>query len=554
MMNITALPQFTRNANRFKQIVWILGKYGLAYWIKDIFPGFIKGLFKSSQGERISDMTFEARVRMALTELGPTFIKLGQILSTRPDLVGPVLAQELTELQSDTPADPPDAVRAVIESELGKKIEELFTEFDEQAIASASIGQAHIARLRTGQAVVVKVQHRGIENKIATDLDILAVLADLGEKYDDQLRLYQPKAIVAEFSRILLHELDFRREERNLQRFSQNFAQDASIHIPIPFPELSSRRVLTMEKLQGFSIGDREKLKQEGLDTQEIAQRGANLFLDMIFRDRFYHADPHPGNIWILPDRRFGLLDCGMVGHVDDLTVEILEEILLAAVETDAQRITDLVVRMGTIPRGFDRSALQNEISEFVADFAGQSLGEFDLTGALNGVTDIIRRYRILLPKGIALLIKVLVMLEGTSRLLNRDFNLAELLEPYYKKAAQRRFTPEKILSKLKRSYRDWDRLIDLFPREAADILQRMRDGRFDVQLEHHRLDSTVNRLVLGILVAALLLSSCMLVSRQIPPSLLGISIPGAAGVFLSIYLGYRLYRAIKRSGDLGDR
>jgi ubiquinone biosynthesis protein len=553
-MKLTSLPQYTRNAKRFTEIVSVLAKYGFANWIRENDPEFIKGLFKSSQGVRLSELSPDARIRMALTELGTTFIKLGQILSTRPDLVGLSLARELSELQADVPADPPDAVRMTLEREFGKSPEELFAFFDNKPVASASIGQAHCATLHDGQQVVVKVQHQGIEDKVTTDLEILMTLAELAEKHDRNLRLYRPRAIVNEFQRGLLRELDFRREGRNLEEFTRNFKGDPAVHIPKPFFRLTSRCVLTMERLEGFSIADENRLRQERMDTKEIAERGARLYLDMIFRDSFYHADPHPGNIWVLSDGVIGLLDCGMVGRLDEQTREEVEGMLLSAIERDAAYLTEHVIRIGSVPQGFDRDGLRADIVDFVAEYVGQSLKDFDLSGALNALTAIIRRHRIVLPARVSLLLKVLVMLEGTSRALNRDFSLAELLQPYYANTIQRRLSPERLIRRLRRSYRDWDRFIDMLPRGLGDILQRVRDGKFDVNLEHRRLDATVNRLVYGILVAALFVGSCQLLSRQVPPTIGGVSILGTIGLLLSLALGFRLVRAIRKSGGLSDR
>ena len=553
-MKLTALPQFKRDAGRFKEIVTVLVRYGLADWLETHEPDFIKNLRKKGKGGKAENLSPEARVRLALTELGTTFIKLGQIMSTREDIVGPALAKELVQLQSSTPADPPEIVIATFTAEVGSSPEELFTEFDSQAVASASIGQIHRARLKNGQQVVVKIQHDGIEKTVTTDLDILMTLAEFAEKVDANLLLYQPRKTLAEFRRNLLRELDFQREQKNLERFTKNFEKDTTVHIPRTFPEISSRRVLTMEKLDGFSIGDKEKMQQNGLDSKQVAIDGANIFLKMIFRDSFYHADPHPGNIWVLSDGTIGLLDFGMVGRLDVHTRDDLEELLLAAINRDAGRITDYVLRIGSVPKGIDRNGLRAEISEFVDDYIGESLKDFDLSGALNGLTKIIRDYRIILPSNISLLLKVLVMLEGTSRSLNRDFNLAELLEPYQSKSIRRKYSPEKLLHRMQRSYRDWERLLDMLPKELAEILQQVRDGSFDVYLEHRRLDTIINRLVHGILTAALFLGSCQLLGRKIPPLINDVSVFGATGCLLSIFLGIQLFRAIKKSGDLGGR
>lgn len=551
MLSLTSLPQFTRNTKRFTEIVSILGKYGLANWISENDPEFLRNFFRSAQGVQLSNLSQEARLRLALTELGPTFIKLGQILSTRADLVGPAFAREFAGLQSDIPPDPPEVIRAVIAEELGQPVERLFAAFEDQPIGSASIGQVHRATLPDGQRVVVKVQHQGIEEKVTNDLDILMALAELAEQYDETLQVYQPRATLAEFRRNLLRELDFTRERRNLEEFARNFVGDRAIHIPKPFPELSARRVLTMEMLDGMSIRHVAEIEAQGVNTKELATRCANIYLNMIFRDRFFHADPHPGNIWVLRDGAVGLLDCGMIGRIDAHTRGEVERMLLSAVEKDAEQLADVVVRIGTMPQGLNRDALRADIDEFVAEYLGQSLQDFDLSGALEGLTEIIRQYHILLPPGLSSLLKGLVMLEGTSRSLSRDFSLIDLLRPYYANAMKRRLSPEKFLLRLRRSYQDWDRLLNMLPQELADILRRIRDGKFDVNLEHRRLDAIVNRLVYGIVTAALFVGSCLLVSQRIPPVIQGISLPGAVGCLAACGLGFRLLQAIKRSGDL---
>jgi ubiquinone biosynthesis protein len=550
-LKLGTLIQFSKNAPRFQEIVGTLARYGLANWIKENDPQFLKDLLKSSKGDQITEMSPEVRVRMALTELGTTFIKFGQILSTRADLIGPAMAKELTKLQADVPPDDEAVVRETVETELGKPLETLFAEFDLEAMGSASIGQVHRAELHGGETVVVKVQHAGIEPKVVNDLEILKALAELAERYDPDLRLYQPRATVADFSRTLLRELDFRRELRSHSQFQQNFADSEWVHMPNTYPELSSRRVLTMEMLVGFSIAETNRLAEENIDTKNFAHQGANIYLEMIFRDRFFHADPHPGNIWVLPGGKLGLLDCGMTGRLDSEMREELEGLLLAAVDNDPERLTDHVYRIATVPQSVDRNALRRDIDDFLAEYVNVSVDDLDLSAALDTFTDILRTHHILLPAGISLLIRVLVMLEGTSRLLDRNFSLAELIQPYAVKSIQRRYSPEKILQQAKDTYRDWDRVLKILPRELFDILIRIREGRFDVSIEHRRLEKVVTWLVHGMLSAALFLGGSMILSREIRPTIGGISVLGASAAVLGLLLGYRLIRAMKRSGDL---
>jgi ubiquinone biosynthesis protein len=542
--------RFDRNAKRVGEILAILGRYGLADWLSGLNYDWLQGRFVSFDGERLGKLTQEARIRLALTELGTTFIKLGQMLSTRADLVGPSLAEELSQLRSHTPPDAPEIIKESIRVELGKPVEDLFAEFNDKPLASASIGQVHAAKLFSGEQVVVKVQRAGIENKILGDLDIMGMLADLAQKHVSYLRAYQPVATLREFRRTLLNELDFSSEKRNIEEFAANFVKDKSVHFPHVHPDLCSRRVLTMEMLVGISGEDIPGMRGSGFDLNEFAQRGANMYLDMIFRDGFYHADPHPGNLMMLPGGIVGVIDCGMVGRLDETMREEVEALLIAIISKDAVELTDSVMRLGSVPPDLDRDTLRSEISNFVSEYASRSLRDFNLSAALRQMTDIVRRYHILLPSTLALMLKTLVMLEGTSRQLNPNFNLAALIEPYQVKVLKHKLSLDRVLRKVYRMYRDWDRLIDMLPRDITEILRRVRNGTFELRHEHHRLESTVNRLVLGMLTAALFLGSSLLLAHKVEPAPGDISVVGAIGFVLSMFLGWRMIRAINKSED----
>jgi ubiquinone biosynthesis protein len=549
-MRLSSLPRFERNARRLAEILGVLSKYGLADWLSKVDAEWIQGRLVSSDGERLNSVSHEARIRLALTELGTTFVKFGQILSTRGDLIGPALAEELGKLRSHTPPDPPDTVRATILAELGKPVDELFSAFDDQSLASASIGQVHRARLASGDAVVVKVRHAGIEEKVLQDLDIMEGLADLLGKHVAAMRPYQPVATVREFRRILLRELDLNSERRHLEEFTRNFANDLTIRFPMVYAELCSRHVLTMEFLVGISGEDDKGLHESGVDLTDFAERGANMYLGMVFRDGFYHADPHPGNLMLLPGGVVGVLDCGMVGRLDDTLREEIENVLLAVAMRDTQELMEIALRLGVAPIDLDQEALRSEIASFLAEYSGQSVHEVNLSEALRRVIDVIRRFRIVLPSASSLLLKTLVMLEGTARLLHPAFSLAELIEPYARRALRRRLSPRRFLRKLHRAARDWDRLLEAVPRDLTDILRRVRAGKLGIRHEHHRLENTVNRLVMGLLSAALVVSSAVLWSATAPPVIFGVSVPGLLGYVLGLVLGYRVLRKLGRGGD----
>lgn len=549
-MKLSSIPQIYRNLNRAVEIFSVLSKYGLANWASRFDVEFARNLFKAKDGQALAKQPPERRIRLALTELGPTFIKLGQVLSTRPDLVGVALAQELEHLQEEAPADSIGEVRQTIESEFHRPIEELFAEFDPEPLASASIGQVHAARLHSGEAVVVKVKHRHVEDKVRVDLDIIAGLAQFAEKMPEY-RNYRPMATMEEFRRTLLRELDFARERRNMQRFARNFRRDRRVRIPMAYAELCSSRVLTMERLTGIKLAEAAKVRGSRAELDEIARRGAHIFLEMIFTHGFFHADPHPGNIVILEGNVIGLFDFGMVGQVDERLREDIEDMLVALVGRDAEHLTSLIVRVGRVPQDLDLASLSYDVSEYVANYGDQPLNDFDFTGAINELTELIRRYEITLPPRIALLLKVLVMLEGMSRMASPTFNLMEVIRPYQRKLIMRRLSPLRRVRKLQRIYRELEHLAEVTPRSLSDILEQIQSGKFDVHLDHRGLEPSVNRLVMGLLTSALFLGSTIMLSQKVPPLVGDVSFVGTAGAILSLVLAMRLFWAISKSGRL---
>lgn len=551
-MKITTIPHLYRNVNRWGEILAILSKYGLADWISRFDLAVMKGFLKNRDGAALAHLSRETRIRLALEELGPTFIKLGQILSTRPDQVGMALAQELQQLQTNVACDNPQAVRELVEHELGKPLESLFAEFDHHPIASASIGQVHRARLHSGEQVVVKVQHPNIRRRMEVDLDILAGLAHLAEGIPE-LEPYRPQATVAEFRRIVRRELDFAREARNLEQFARNFANNPHVRIPRFYPKLSTSRVLTMEWLNGAKLNDPALRQLTNVDLKQVARHGAEMYLEMIFHHGFYHGDPHPGNIVVLSDGTIGLLDFGMVGRIDEQLREDIEDMLSAIVSQDGQQLTSLVIRLGAVPPGLDEPALSVDLAEFVVHYANQPVDSFDLAGALTEMIEIIQRYRIVLPPSLAMLIKVLVMLEGTARMLEPHFSLMELIEPYQRKMLRRRLSPTRQARKLRRIYSEVEQLAEVLPRRLREILQQVEMGKFDVHLDHRGLEPSVNRLVLGMMTSALFLGSAIMISQDVWP-IWGVPVPGTLGVLLSALLGWRLLRAIAKSGRLDRR
>lgn len=552
-MPFNPLARQQRDLGRVTEIVKSLVRYGLADWMRPLPFSWIQEFFRSKEGDKIADAPMVVRLRMVMAELGPTFTKLGQLLSTRPDLVGADVAFELSKLQASTPADSAEEIRQIILEDLGAEPEVLFAEFDPEPFASASIAQVHYARLMSGEAVVLKVQKPGIRKKVEADLSILGWLAEQAENHSPQLRVYQPLEVVRQFERSLKHELDFEHERRNLEEFTHRFRHDPTVRFPTAWPAYSSRRVLTMERFVGVFGNDQAQLQASGADLNEFALRGANMYLEMIFRDSFYHADPHPGNLMLLPGGVVGVLDCGMAGRLDERVRTEIENLVMAVGQSDPLALAGAVVRLAVNPPEGDREQLVAELSEFVADHTGRPIGELELGPALQSLTGIIRRHHLVLPPSVSLLLRTLILLEGTSQLLSPQFSLAAVIRPYYRRALRRRLTPGRWVNRMQRMARDWDALFQTLPNDLSEMVQRVRTGNFQVHLDHRHLDPVINRLVLGIVVASLFLGSSLLWSMKAPPVLGGVSIFGAAGYALAVYLGWRLFRAIRKSGDIGS-
>ncbi len=572
-MKISSIPQLYRNLRRWQEIIAVLRRYGLADWLSQLKFDFIRDWIKDDQGVPLASYSREKRIRLALTELGPTFIKLGQVLSLRPDLIGPELATELTSLQSHVPADSDETVREIIAQELGQPVEELYAEFNGQAIASASIGQVHLAKMRDGTPVVVKVQHANIHSTVNEDLEVMAGLATLASHLPE-LEVWKPQVLVEQLSKSLRRELNFTRELQNLQVFGRELEHVDGLLIPQPYPRLSSSRVLTMELINGVPVsklsrkdsrrntdpGSAEALDADAAQVQALARRAAEVYMEMIFINGAYHADPHPGNILVVDGNQLGLLDFGMVGRIDDRLRETIEEMLLAVASRDASLLTTLIKRVGNSPPRLDESILSIDVADLVATYGSQPLESFDLGGALNDVTEIMHRHQISLPPQTSMLIKMLVSLEGTLNQLSPHFSLLEVMQPFFRKMWMRRISPKRQAKRFRRIYLELETLLETLPGQVSSVMQLIQEGRLDVHLAHKGLSPSVNRMVLGLLISSVFLGSSLLLAFHVPPVLflepgwMGIerlSLFGLIGYAISSLAVLRLIRAINRSGHL---
>lgn len=520
-------------------------------------------IHKSLQsGNRLAKSTIgPTHLRMALEELGATFIKLGQILSTRSDLLPPEYQTELARLQDAASPVAPDVVRQVVTAELGRPLDAAFASFDLTPLASASIGQAHAAILQDGTEVIVKVRRPGVVEQVEEDLEILQNLAEMASRRWELANQYDLPGLADDYAQTLRDELDYLREGRNAERFAANFARDRDIHIPRVFWELTTSRVLTLERVRGIKINDLAALDAAHIDRRALAQRASHLILHMVFEDGFFHADPHPGNFFVEPGGRIGLIDFGMVGTLDKRTQEQLVGMLTAMTAQDADRLEAVLEELGVARQRIDRVSLQRDLDHVLRQYYGRQLADINISAILGETLSIVRRYHLQLPTNMALLVKTIVMEEGLGVQLDPNFNLASVLAPYARRLLWREYSPLVWVRRLSDASVDAARLgIDL-PQQVRRIINDLERGTLEVAARPvglepyiYRLERIANRIVVGILTAAFVIGLAMLLTADRPQGFaqwagvffaLGI----AAAVVFGLYLLWQLLRSERRRG-----
>ncbi len=551
-----------RHLNRYRQILSILLKYGFGDWLDRFHVGPVlnRGIrvFSRGRSDRLSTLTRSERIRMAVEELGPTFVKLAQILSTRPDLIPLELTQELEKLQDQVPPIPFAQAREIVEAELKAPLGETFQSFDEIPLAAASIGQVHTAVLRNGQKVVVKVQRPGIRRVIEVDLDILYYLAGLSEKYMEEAELHRPTRIVEEFARTLEKEIDYHVEAAHAERFAHQFLGHPSIYVPRIFRELSTSRLLTMEFVQGIKISEISALDQSGLDRKAIASRGADLILEQIFKHGFFHADPHPGNVFVLPGNIICYLDYGMMGSVNRQGREDFADILQGVVRRNESKITQALLRIVHWDAEPDRRALERDIADLVGYYIHQPLKELRLAVLWKQLLELITRHRLSFPADIFLMVKAIATVEGIGVSLDPDFDLTAKATPFIERIQFERFYPGRVLEGILDSGSDVAQLLKDVPGDVGEILRLAKQGRVRILFEHRgledfmaHLDRISNRLAFALLAAALVIGSALVLQANIGPTLWGLPLPGFLGFMIAGFLGISVLISIIRSGKL---
>ncbi|MEW6678380.1 MAG: AarF/UbiB family protein [Pseudomonadota bacterium] len=507
----------------------------------------------------IAHLELPVRIRLALTDLGPTFVKLGQILATRVDVFPPSWIEEFERLHNQVPPVSFELIRPELEKNWGKPLEEVFATFATEPFAAASIAQVYRATLKDGTAVVVKVRRPDILEKIEADLRILAHLARLMELEMPETRRYRPLQIVSQLKRSLLRELDLVKEARNLDAFGRNFAGDTGInggvHIPKVYWEYCSEAVNVQEELVGVPGTDIVRARLEGMDLNLLASRGADAVLKMILVDGYFHADPHPGNVVFLPGNRLGLLDFGMVGRVTDRRREQLIDFLDALVHKNEQGMLNVLIQWAGDAE-VDEEHLAYDISELVFGYDDLSLKDIHIGYLLSEITAVMRDNNLSLPPDLTLLFKALITLEGLGHQLDPDFHLVDHLTPFVRQVMEARYSPQSLANRAQRGLREMAEVVFGLPRDVARLFRQARRGHFRVDLDLKRLDHfgvqlnrAANRLTMGILTASLVVGSSIIMTVDGGPELFGLPLFGLLGFLVAFMNSLWILVAIWHSG-----
>jgi len=549
-----------KNIRRLRHIVTVLVRHGFHPLMERLrltrlisLPGRIIGKKIAREKEAV---TPAVRLRLALEELGPTFIKVGQILSTRPDILPEEYITELLKLQDEVPPFPFKKAKKVIEGELKKPAAEAFSRIDEKPIAAASIAQVHRAVTASGDEVVIKIQRPGIEGVIDTDISILKYLARLAVGYIPESKPYDPQGMVDEMSNIIKRELDFTLEGSYTERFRENFKGDPRVTVPRVYWDLSARKVLTLERVRGVKVDRVKKLHEQGIDTEKIAHLIIDVFFKQVFDHGLFHGDLHSGNIFVIDESSIALVDFGIVGRIDRSMQHNLADILINMAGEDFEALTRIYMRMGILPEGIDRARFEREYYDTMLCYFGRPLKYVSFGELLMDYIKLAARHDVRFPRELLLFDKCLIELEGLSRVLFPDVNVLEESEPYAKKLFTRRFSPTTVFEETASLLGDYRDFLTDFPKKADRIMKDTLEGKLRIEFLHKGLedfmgeiDRSSNRLTFGLIVAALVIASSLVITSGAKPDLFGYPALGVIGFVIASCLGLWVVVQILRSG-----
>ncbi len=508
MINITKKILEMRRA---RQIVGVFVKHGFGYLFERIRRGRKRGDFERSDAERF---------RKVLEELGPIFIKMGQILSTRIDILPKNYIFELSKLQDETTPLPVEKIKTVIESELGASTGRVFDEFSSLPIASASLAQVHTAS-KDERELVVKIQRPGIWDVIKTDLDIME---DFARSFRNRIRMHtdsDPVEIVREMKKTLLNELDFAREGMNIEKFRRDFSDDERVFFPEVLWDITTPKVLVMERIKGIKVSKINEIEKAGLDRKKIASVGADICLEQIFKHGFFHADPHPGNIFVTYDGKIAPCDFGMVGKINPHLKERLRMFLVSVVGKDIDGIVGSLFSLGVVPGEERVDEMREDIYDILDRYYDIPIGRFNLKMAHEEGFLLLKKYKITLPRNLTLLAKALIEVEALGNLLDPEFDVMNHLKPYIREIIKERYSVSGVLDGLSKTGGEYIKFLKDFPQEAGDVLKKAREGKLKFVYEHKGLDNLTSsidkasvRLGISFIFVALVVSSSILIGR----------------------------------------
>lgn len=515
-----------RNRHRVAEIGAVVSRHGFSWLVEEFGHDPAEmlrriGIGRSKEAQTVSQ---PQHLRMALEELGTTYIKLGQMLSTREDLLPPDYVAELAVLREHVHPVPSQQIVEEIEDELGRSLSDLFLDFEYDPVASASIGQVHAARLFDGTRVVIKVQKPGVAGQVEQDLLLIRRLAQWAQRHGQIAKDYDIVGIADEFAWTLRNELDYLREGRNTDRFRENFRSNPEVRIPRVYWSLTSPRVITYERLDGIKIDDLEGLERNGTDRKALAVRAARIILDEVFEHGFFHADPHQGNFAVDPQDRIIIYDFGMVGTITSTTRRHLLRLMSAIIERDIERVLDELASLEVTAPGTDRSVLGREVGRLIDRYYGLALNEYQFSEVFHDIMAVIRHHRLRVPGNLSLLMKTLAVHEGTARTLDPEFSAIDVATPYVRRASMERYLPSDVLPRLLKSSEDVFDLVLDGPQRVSRLLRRFEQGDFEapmriIGIERIMADLRilVNRLVVAWLIGTGLISLSILLAVYQP-------------------------------------
>jgi len=548
-------------AQRFRAIVAVFLKYGYEDLADRLpLPNPMRLPFRKMRQtqEEVSLLAGPERLRRAFEELGPTFIKLGQLLSTRRHLLPPAFTHELAKLHDEVPPIPFDQILDVLARELKRPTSELFISIDEAPVGSASIAQVHRAILMTGDQVVVKVQRPGIEPLVRLDLEIMAQLAALLEKHVETWRVHRPTAIVAEFARRMEQELDFAAEAAHVERFSHQFAQEPTIYVPKVFHEVSTQHVLTLEHVEAIKASRFDELDAAGLDRREIASRIVDLVMKQVFVFGFFHADPHPGNIHILPENVICFLDFGMMGYLDQKTRETFGRFIEGIAQRDERLAAGALLRLANAELDPPRPGFEADLAEFMHQHFYRPMGEMMFGKLVNHLFALTARHNLTMPADLFTMLKALSLTESLVTRLDPGHDILGQARPFMKEVRMRQVRPQRLWRYWMEFGGDVTTLLRELPIEARRILSQIKEGRAKLMVHHggfedllSTLERIVNRLSFTLVLSSLIISSSVIVHARVPPLWHDVSVIGIVGYLVAGVMGFWLLISMLRHGKM---